>query len=233
MQLDEPLSDAELIELDDFLLSDIHSDECMVLMSLHGFFTALVVGPEAVPPSEWLPQVWGSSVERAPEFESAAQAERVMELMLRLMNEIAVCLEAAPEEFKPLFDQYDDNDEDHRCVDAQAWSYGFMRGLEMRHDAWQPFLESSIGTAVLPMHRLNFEMPFTEEMPSQQRAQFAALPDAIAGGVLASYRFWLAQRNEHLPQPVRRAAGKVGRNDPCPCGSGKKYKHCCAAGTLH
>ena len=27
-------------------------------------------------------------------------------------------------------------------------------------------------------------------------------------------------------QPVRKAA-KVGRNDPCPCGSGKKYKHCC------
>ena len=28
------------------------------------------------------------------------------------------------------------------------------------------------------------------------------------------------------PTPVR-AAAKVGRNDPCPCGSGKKYKHCC------
>ncbi|MBN1594951.1 preprotein translocase subunit SecA [candidate division FCPU426 bacterium] len=28
------------------------------------------------------------------------------------------------------------------------------------------------------------------------------------------------------PEPVRRAAPKVGRNDPCPCGSGKKYKKC-------
>ena len=28
-------------------------------------------------------------------------------------------------------------------------------------------------------------------------------------------------------QPVKREAGKVGRNDPCPCGSGKKYKDCC------
>lgn len=27
--------------------------------------------------------------------------------------------------------------------------------------------------------------------------------------------------------PVRRQTPKVGRNDPCPCGSGKKYKHCC------
>jgi SEC-C motif domain protein len=29
------------------------------------------------------------------------------------------------------------------------------------------------------------------------------------------------------PPPVRSTAPKVGRNDPCPCGSGKKYKHCC------
>ena len=28
-------------------------------------------------------------------------------------------------------------------------------------------------------------------------------------------------------KPVKRASVKVGRNDPCPCGSGKKYKNCC------
>ena len=31
---------------------------------------------------------------------------------------------------------------------------------------------------------------------------------------------------------VKKAAEKVGRNDPCPCGSGKKYKKCCGAGTI-
>jgi preprotein translocase subunit SecA len=32
---------------------------------------------------------------------------------------------------------------------------------------------------------------------------------------------------KEAPEPVRRGAGpKVGRNDPCPCGSGKKYKKC-------
>jgi len=29
------------------------------------------------------------------------------------------------------------------------------------------------------------------------------------------------------PTPLQRAAGKVQRNDPCPCGSGKKFKRCC------
>ena len=31
------------------------------------------------------------------------------------------------------------------------------------------------------------------------------------------------------PEGYRRAEAKVGRNDPCPCGSGKKYKKCCGA----
>ena len=34
-------------------------------------------------------------------------------------------------------------------------------------------------------------------------------------------------KRENKQQTVRRETPKVGRNDPCPCGSGKKYKHCC------
>ncbi len=34
-----------------------------------------------------------------------------------------------------------------------------------------------------------------------------------------------------VKQPVKNAARKIGRNDPCPCGSGKKYKKCCMAKT--
>lgn len=35
------------------------------------------------------------------------------------------------------------------------------------------------------------------------------------------------QEMRHDPTPVQRARGKVGRNDFCPCGSGKKFKKCC------
>jgi preprotein translocase subunit SecA len=35
------------------------------------------------------------------------------------------------------------------------------------------------------------------------------------------------QRSQAENATVRRTAPKVGRNDPCPCGSGKKYKQCC------
>jgi len=38
---------------------------------------------------------------------------------------------------------------------------------------------------------------------------------------------WLFATGELLTETVVRAAPKVGRNDPCPCGSGRKYKQCC------
>jgi preprotein translocase subunit SecA len=67
-----------------------------------------------------------------------------------------------------------------------------------------------------------------QEQEALARAQFehaayssvaaAAEPDAEGGDVAVAER--------PKPQPFQRALGKVGRNDPCPCGSGKKYKHC-------
>jgi uncharacterized protein len=50
--------------------------------------------------------------------------------------------------------------------------------------------------------------------------------EEVPGAVEAIHRFWLAKRGAPTH---RRDAPKVGRNDPCPCGSGKKYKQCCGA----
>lgn len=41
---------------------------------------------------------------------------------------------------------------------------------------------------------------------------------------------WLYRDGRIVQETVTRAAPKIGRNDPCPCGSGKKYKHCCGQG---
>ncbi len=41
---------------------------------------------------------------------------------------------------------------------------------------------------------------------------------------------WLYDDGEIVPTTIVRAAPKTGRNDPCPCGSGKKFKHCCGKG---
>ncbi len=61
---------------------------------------------------------------------------------------------------------------------------------------------------------LFFVRPRTKEEP--KREQVADVSQASYGGDATLKK-----------QPVRKAATKVGRNDPCPCGSGKKYKKCC------
>lgn len=38
---------------------------------------------------------------------------------------------------------------------------------------------------------------------------------------------WITPTYEQVQQPYVRTMAKIGRNDPCPCGSGKKYKKCC------
>jgi SEC-C motif len=55
----------------------------------------------------------------------------------------------------------------------------------------------------------------------------------IAGAVTAIYRYFAPHRRSTAAELIakqpayRNPERKVGRNNPCPCGSGKKYKHCC------
>ena len=78
--LDEPLSDAELDELEAFLASDSVPQDCMDLEMLDGFLTAVVSGPDVVQPSEWLPQVWSEGGKSAaPAFSGSEQAQRILD----------------------------------------------------------------------------------------------------------------------------------------------------------
>ncbi len=55
-----------------------------------------------------------------------------------------------------------------------------------------------------------------------------ALRDAIEPSVIAIHQYWLEKRRPPAPSTVqRKAQASVGRNDPCPCGSGRKFKKCC------
>jgi uncharacterized protein len=58
----------------------------------------------------------------------------------------------------------------------------------------------------------------------------------MAAGLVQAYRYFREQRqvnaSAHKSEP-RRTAPKVGRNEPCSCGSGKKYKRCCGGATVN
>ncbi len=59
-----------------------------------------------------------------------------------------------------------------------------------------------------------------------RKDEFADEAMLMGGGQAMPGETEIPQR-QNKPQTVRREEPKVGRNDPCPCGSGKKYKHCC------
>lgn len=227
MQLDDPLSDKEFNELDQFLLSDRCAEDGMTMDSLHGYLTALVIGPEMVLMPEWLPNVWGPELKKAPQFKSEKELERITGLIARVMNEIAVTLEVAPKEFEPLYCEYEF--EGRSIIDAEAWAWGFWEGIQLRAEAWEPIWASNLAPLMRPLYLLGAEKIEEEEMAlvdtPMQRHKLAV---EIEAAIPEIHRFWLPHRKSAVA-PIKREAPKVGRNDLCACGSGKKFKKCCGA----
>lgn len=85
-------------------------------------------------------------------------------------------------------------------------------------------------------HDPNPEMrPYKEPITAEAREKLIV---GAAAGVMGIYRYFEAQRMAEKklygnPATFRRTLPKIGRNDPCPCGSGKKFKQCCGRTTLH
>jgi uncharacterized protein len=90
------LSADEINELQSFLNSEVAPKDTLSLEGLDGFFCALAVAPELVLPSEWLPLVWGE--EEGPAFESEAQAERILGLIMRHWNHVNRAVRVRPEQ---------------------------------------------------------------------------------------------------------------------------------------
>ena len=80
---ERPLTDAEYGRLAD-ALNRFHGDRAMNLEQLDGFFAALICGPDAVHPSEYLPEIWGGG-EMADEeaFASQQQLKDFLDLVPR------------------------------------------------------------------------------------------------------------------------------------------------------
>ncbi len=124
MLLDKPLSQDEIDELDGFLTSDAVSEGCMDISMLHGFVTAVAIGPSAVLPSEWLPVVWAD--DEGPFFESSDEAQRVFRLILRLHNDVFFTLQEVPHKFLPIL--YEEKDEKGELkLNPEGWCEGFLR----------------------------------------------------------------------------------------------------------
>ncbi|HEY4318614.1 MAG TPA: UPF0149 family protein [Herbaspirillum sp.] len=227
MRLDQPLSDEEFEELDDFLLSDRCAEDSMTMDTLHGYLTALAIGPQEVLMEEWLHAVWGPEAKDAPAFKNAKEAERITGLIARFMNEIAITLEVAPKEYEPLFCEREW--EGKSLLDGEAWAWGFWEGMGLRRQQWEPIWHSKLADLLRPIYLLGSDELEEEELalvdtPIKTHKLTVEMESAIPH----IYQYWLPNRKSAVAQ-VRNETPKPGRNDDCPCGSGKKYKKCCGA----
>jgi uncharacterized protein YecA (UPF0149 family) len=76
--------------------------------------------------------------------------------------------------------------------------------------------------------------PYKDAIGAEKREELIV---GMAAGVMGTYRHFEAQRllgTEPLRNAAtfRRTTPKIGRNDPCPCGSGNKFKQCCGKTTI-
>lgn len=232
-KLHHPLTEAEFVELDRFLASKATGDTAMMVDTLDGFLTALITGPADIPMAQWLPRVWGADGKGAPNFRNKEQADRILALIVRQMNGIIRSLELEPEHFKPVLDVVEEGEQEYD--DAEMWAYGFMAGINLARDAWKPVFEAPDVLATLqPIYLLGEKNLKPEQQALVATPQLrAALAAQIPATVATLYKFWQplreAAEQTEISSTIQYDAPKAGRNDPCPCGSGKKFKKCCGA----
>ncbi len=217
-------------QLEDELLA--LSEDTMLLEELDGFMAGLLVCPDLIKPGEWLPIVWNRDGEESqPVFADLDHANKVLGLIMEHYNGIARTLMENPGRYRPLFPI----DERNGDILWELWVEGFDKAVKLRPTVWQNLLNADAETAAAMRGMMSLADLVRGDHATPQidrDALTAAAPDNIARWVstlntsrIANYR--PPPGATTVPQAAFRSAGKVGRNDPCPCGSGKKYKKCC------
>ncbi len=141
------------------------------------------------------------------------------------MNGIAVMLMEQPEDFEPLFLERDLKGKTYTIVDE--WCEGYVRGMKLTAEQWDTGdLEMKI--LLTPIRAFTSETDWRGHELSSD-VEIENLHHAITRNVRDIHAYWLARRDVFAgpSEPVRHSGPHVGRNDPCPCGSGKKFKKCC------
>ncbi|MBL8487257.1 MAG: UPF0149 family protein [Rhodocyclaceae bacterium] len=224
---DHLLDEDAVDRLEDFLASEIFHGEAMRLDELQGFLCALLGGPESPPPEAWLPVALGE----APAFRDEAEAREFQELLMRFRDHLAAQLEAGED---PVLIVYDPEEGEH-ASGLTPWCDGYLLGTELSPVDWvEAAGEHAEDMVELLEDFYLLEGSLKEDAeasggPWMSEAQEARLMDEaaarLAARVVEIHDFWRIKRQPAMP--LRRESPKVGRNDPCPCGSGRKFKQCC------
>lgn len=218
--------------------------ETFTFHELQGFLFAIASSPDTVPPLEWLPMIGN---DESLNFADEAEAEKILGLVMNLYNEINLAVlerrNALPRDCAFHDDLWTNFDDD---ASIAQWSRGFFGGHDWLSEVWEEYLfgkladECSATLMVLSFFSSKqlAQAYFEESAPSETGdrettfEEFAGAVRNLFPDSLASYANLgrsifeaVAERSTRPQRPARSA--KVGRNAPCPCGSGRKSKKCC------
>jgi uncharacterized protein len=237
-QIGRPLTDREIDELDAALAALPEHRESFDVAMLEGYLVGLLIQPDVVMPTDWLPPVFA-----APDGEpmipgDEAHVQRVIDLVTRRYNTLAAHI-LAREPFDPIVYDIarDDGAPPARQQELAAlgsWAAGFLTAMRMFPAVFERADEDAeLSELLVDILR---HLPLDPDDDSEDnRAMFEEreqldrerpledLDHAIEAVVDAVMDIADITRPR---APVVRAQPKVGRNDPCPCGSGRKFKQC-------
>lgn len=233
-----PFTSAQATLLARFLSSPERPKDTLTYPQLAGFLFSLANGPELIPPSEWIPLVFNDQEAR---YETREEAEQVLQAMMALYNDCIrertggrVSLQPGCE-IRPW-------PMDNLSADAplSQWARGFGMGYDYLAEVWNEYtpdeLDEDLGALLMTLSFFASsklaEAYHQETKGRGSLEQFAQCVIEIFPDAMREYA--------HLRRSIYQARletgdlgrgpsrhTKVGRNDPCPCGSGKKFKKCC------
>lgn len=225
----QPLTDAELDRLSE-VLERFGDKLSMNLEQIDGFLAAVVSGPEEISEGKHLRAIWGDDIVNEDAFAAQPLLREFVSLVTRHRDFILHTL-LSDQVFTPLL-----LEDEHDEFRGNDWAKGFMRGMELRTEGWAQFLDDEENGGLLvpilvPAHEDHPDpemRPYKEPISTKAREKLIV---GVAAGVMRIFDYFEAQRLLPTLQrgdgdTFRRTSLKVGRNDPCPCGSGKKFKYC-------
>ena len=248
----QDLTDEEFAELDELLAATPEPLEPVDAVMLDGYLCGVLVQPVLLEPATWLAHVFDFDGQPLPDDTDPAWRERTTALILRRH---AALNRSMLEDgwFDPLVLEFDEEaaPADARDAGESAAPNDPAAGLNPISQALMPWVagfqhaclsfpdlaEMPDDAVMAALARLYRHLPTETDEEREVVATLdrehplstldAAMEDLV---VTVADLHDLTRELRYRVETVKRETPKVGRNDPCPCGSGKKYKQCHGAG---
>ncbi|MET1256898.1 UPF0149 family protein [Aliikangiella sp. GXAS 311] len=208
-----------------------------------GFITGVCSSPELIYPSDWIPML---AVDEDAEinYDTDEQCEQFMASLMCWSNYCNDCFnkEKAFNLFQP--DSFDTVN--GASKELKDFALGYLNAYEWLHELWEQAIEDDsendlvvgfvnlmmIQTASWPKVLQESEQSDIPNILGELLSCKQSVSDILQGAILdaGSIGHKISQQNALSSLPVEQVINQnknVGRNDPCPCGSGKKFKKCC------